>query len=58
MITLTKKITELVEQARVQVAMLITYFNIGKLIVEELQQGDKRAEYGSKLLKSVSTELS
>lgn len=37
--------------------MLHTYFNIGKLIIEELQQGEKRAGYGKSLLIEVSADL-
>lgn len=60
---LSNKIAELVEQARLQVAkvansaMVFTYFQIGKMIVEELQNGEKRAEYGTQLLEIVSADL-
>jgi predicted nuclease of restriction endonuclease-like (RecB) superfamily len=37
--------------------LLETYWNIGKLIVEEEQQGESRAVYGSNLLKNLSKEL-
>jgi len=37
--------------------MVKAYFNIGRDIVEEEQQGQKRAEYGSLLLKELSTRL-
>jgi predicted nuclease of restriction endonuclease-like (RecB) superfamily len=37
--------------------MVFTYFHIGKLLVEEWQQGEKRAGYGENLLKSVSANL-
>jgi predicted nuclease of restriction endonuclease-like (RecB) superfamily len=61
--TLSDKISDLILQARSYVAkttntaMIFTYFQIGKLIVEELQQGEKRAEYGSHLLADVSMDL-
>ncbi|TRX29163.1 DUF1016 domain-containing protein [Flavobacterium franklandianum] len=60
---LSDKIVALVEQARLQVAkvansaMVFTYFQIGKMIVEELQNGEKRAEYGTQLLETVSADL-
>ncbi|MCQ2234304.1 MAG: PDDEXK nuclease domain-containing protein [Paludibacteraceae bacterium] len=34
-----------------------TYWNIGKRIVEEEQQGEKRAKYGSKLITKLAKEL-
>ena len=37
--------------------MTQTYFQIGKRIVEEEQGGETRAEYGSALLKNLSSEL-
>ena len=37
--------------------MVYTYFEIGKIIVEELQSGTKRATYGKSLLKDVSKDL-
>lgn len=60
---LSLKISELIDRARNQLAkitnvsMLNAYFQIGGLIIEELQQGGKRAEYGTALLKDVSKEL-
>ncbi|MCO5230215.1 MAG: PDDEXK nuclease domain-containing protein [Chitinophagales bacterium] len=60
---LSDKIISLIEHARSSVAkvantaMVITYFQIGKLIVEELQQGESRAEYGVSLLKNTSQQL-
>ncbi|MGN0269318.1 MAG: DUF1016 N-terminal domain-containing protein [Candidatus Weimeria sp.] len=41
----------------VKSAMLDMYWNIGKRIVEEEQKGDQRAEYGKKLLKQLSDDL-
>jgi predicted nuclease of restriction endonuclease-like (RecB) superfamily len=61
--TLTDKIITLVEQAKSGVArvansaMVCTNYLIGKLIVEEYQQGETRAEYGVGLLQNVSAEL-
>ncbi len=37
--------------------MTTTYWNIGKRIVEEEQEGKERAEYGKSLLKNLSMEL-
>jgi len=63
MIELSQKIIELIESARNNIAkatnfsMVCTYFVIGKLIVEQFQHGEVRAEYGKKVLKQVSDEL-
>lgn len=38
-------------------AMIATYWNIGKRIVEDEQNGQARAEYGKQLLKILSVEL-
>lgn len=60
---LSSKIILLIEEARKRVAtvantaMVYTYFEIGKMIVEELQEGEKRAAYGKSLLKDVSKDL-
>lgn len=57
------KIVDLLANARQQVVrsvnqtMVITYFEIGRMIVEEEQQGKERAGYGKQLLKEVSKEL-
>ncbi|MFK7786768.1 MAG: DUF1016 N-terminal domain-containing protein [Crocinitomicaceae bacterium] len=37
--------------------MVLTYFEIGKMIVEEEQNGEERAEYGKKLLEDLSVLL-
>ncbi|HIG95476.1 TPA: DUF1016 domain-containing protein [Candidatus Woesearchaeota archaeon] len=37
--------------------MLKAYYEIGKKIVEEEQKGEKRAEYGERLLENLSNEL-
>ncbi|MDO5616772.1 MAG: PDDEXK nuclease domain-containing protein, partial [Cruoricaptor ignavus] len=37
--------------------MVLTYFEIGRMIVEEEQNGKERAEYGKELLKNISQEL-
>ncbi len=60
---LSAKIILLIEEARQRVAsvantaMVYTYFEIGKVIIEELQDGEKRAAYGKNLLKEVSKDL-
>ena len=57
------EIKHLIEEARKQVvrsvnsAMVFTYWEIGKRIVEEEQKGENRAEYGAYLLKHLSEEL-
>jgi hypothetical protein len=60
---LFKKIAELVELSRrkviatVNLTMVHTYFEIGKMIVEEQQQGKERAKYGQHILKDLSEKL-
>ena len=41
----------------INITMTETYYQIGKRIVEEEQGGETRAEYGSALLKNLSSEL-
>lgn len=41
----------------INTTMTQTYFQIGKRIVEEEQNGELRAEYGKKLIKNLSLEL-
>lgn len=56
------RISDLIEQARKRVAttineeMVILYWNIGKTIKEEIMKSD-RAEYGSKIVESLSSQL-
>lgn len=58
-----QQVVELLQNARQQVlrtvnsTMTITYFEIGRIIVEEEQNGKDRAEYGKQLLKSLSQQL-
>lgn len=58
-----QQVVELLQQARQQVlrtvnsTMVYTYFEIGRIIVEEEQNGKGRAAYGKQLLKSLSVEL-
>lgn len=60
---LTERIALLLHQARKQVVqsinqtMVFTYFEIGRMIVEEEQAGKERADYGKQLLKGLSAQL-
>lgn len=60
---LAKRIEALVVDARkkiastVNVAMVYTYFEVGRYIVEDEQDGKTRAEYGKGILKGVSARL-
>ncbi|MDR1004942.1 MAG: PDDEXK nuclease domain-containing protein [Prevotellaceae bacterium] len=57
------KVAKLIEQARqkvtttVNLTMVHTYYEIGRYIVEDEQQGERRAEYGKALLKELSKQL-
>lgn len=61
--SLLKEIRRLVEQARhnvirhVNTELLITYWNVGRLIVDYEQAGTIRAEYGKELLIDLSRSL-
>jgi len=58
-----QQVAELLQNARQQVlrtvnsTMVYTYFEIGRIIVEEEQNGKDRAEYGKQLLKGLSRDL-
>ena len=60
---LFKKVTELIELARkkvtttVNLTMVHTYFEIGKMIFDDEQLGKLRAEYGKTLIKDLSKQL-
>ena len=62
-IELYSDLKKIIEQARkvyvtnVNTIMLKAYWKIGKRIVEEEQNGNLKAEYGSRLLKVISKEL-
>ena len=62
-IELYSDLKNIIQQARkavitnVNTIMIQTYWNIGKRIVEEEQNGNFKAEYGSRLLKEISKEL-
>jgi predicted nuclease of restriction endonuclease-like (RecB) superfamily len=57
------QIKEIIDNSRksiyysVNSAMVKTYWNIGRLIVEEEQKGSKRADYGKLIIKSLSEQL-
>lgn len=59
-----QSISEVLRAARanayraVNFTMVEAYWNVGRMIVEEEQQGKKRAEYGAALLKNLSIRLS
>jgi len=58
-----RNISEILQTARqnvyraVNFVMVEAYWNIGRLIVEEEQQGKQRADYGTYLLKNLSVRL-
>jgi predicted nuclease of restriction endonuclease-like (RecB) superfamily len=58
-----KSIAEMIKQARhalektVNTTMVVTYYEIGRRIVEKEQQGEKRAQYGKRILKELSEYL-
>lgn len=57
------KISDLLKLARKNIVLSVnktiveTYFEIGRLIMEEEQNGNKRAAYGKQILKELSTRL-
>ena len=60
---LFNKVASLLNEARKSVVqtvnktMVFTYFEIGRMIVEEEQNGKERAEYGKQILKELSKRL-
>ncbi len=60
---LVQSIRTIIEEARSQVkqvvnsAMVLAYWEIGRLIVEDEQQGEQRAVYGKKQLQKISEQL-
>jgi len=58
-----KQVSDLLEAARrhakrqLDSTIVITYFEVGRMIVEREQQGQKRARYGAKLIKELSEYL-
>lgn len=61
--SLFQSVKEIIRQSREKVfriansTLLLTYWQIGKLIVEDEQQGKERAEYGKYTLKKLSQKL-
>lgn len=61
---LAERIERLITEARkrtvvtVNTAMVYTYYEIGRMIVEDEQKGEQRAEYGTAMLKNVANHLS
>ncbi len=62
-VNLFNRVVEILERARTNVVrsvnsqMVIAYWLVGREIVEEEQQGEKRAEYGKRLLEDLSPRL-
>lgn len=60
---LAERIEQLITEARkrtvaaVNTAMVYTYYEIGRMIVKDEQQGEQRAEYGTAMLKNVANRL-
>lgn len=60
---LAERIERLITEARkrtvaaVNTAMVYTYYEIGRMIVEDEQKGEQRAEYGTIMLKNVAARL-
>lgn len=58
-----EEILELLQQAKIKIktavniSMVYTYYEIGKRIVEEEQNGNDRAEYGKHLISELSDYL-
>ena len=61
--TAYQNIRDILEEARssayrsVNFAMVLAYWQIGRIIVEEEQKGKERAEYGKALIKELSRKL-
>ncbi len=60
---LANRISELLIAARtkvlqtVNITMVMTYFEIGRMIVEEEQKGKERADYGKRIITLLSERL-
>lgn len=58
-----RSVSDVLSQARknaktaVNISMVYAYYEIGRMIVEEEQQGENRAAYGKQLLKELSAYL-
>lgn len=63
MIELSRKIIDLIENARkfvvktTNTTMIFAYYSVGKMIVDELQSGSEKAEYGTQLLVYFNKEV-
>ena len=61
--SLFSQIAELISEARTQIrttinsTMVVTYWNIGRIIVENEQNGKTRAEYGKAIIKELAGKL-
>ncbi|MCQ2404279.1 MAG: PDDEXK nuclease domain-containing protein [Lentisphaeria bacterium] len=61
--TLSERVITLIEEARrkvavsANIALVYTYYEIGRMIVEEEQGGKARAEYGRRILDELSSRL-
>ena len=61
--SLPERVITLIEEARrkvasaANVALVYTYYEIGRMIVEDEQGGKERADYGKTLLKDLSAKL-
>ena len=60
---LAERIEQLIAEAKkrtisaVNTAMVYTYYEIGRMIVDDEQQGEERAQYGKAVLKELSIRL-
>ncbi len=60
---MAERIEQLIQEARkrtvsaINTAMVYTYYEIGRMIVEEEQQGNERAEYGKAMLRNLADYL-
>ena len=58
-----KSVYDLIQQARrsleksINTTMTVTYYEIGRRIIEKEQQGEKRAQYGKRILQGLSDYL-
>lgn len=63
MTVLCQNAIDLIQYARkvaakqVNLVQLMTYYSLGRWIVEEQQQGENRAQYGKKVIKNLSAAL-
>ena len=57
------KVLDILKNARKQaktalnISMVYSYYEVGRMIVEEEQNGEQRAEYGKAILKELSKRL-